>query len=119
MAEAYATPNKTHIGRRVMSMRIASGMSREVLAEKVGISAQFIADIEYGNKGMSLTTFYVMCQALNVTPDYLLAGNRYSQEYQDERSMVCEEIMEAISSCDVKHLKGISGIIRIYLDGRK
>lgn len=117
MAEEYAAPNRRHIGRRVASLRMANGLSREALAGKVGISPQFIADIEYGNKGMSLKTFYIMCQALNVTPNYLLAGNRYSNDNQDERSMVCEEIMGIISDCDVKHLKRISGIIKIYVDG--
>lgn len=117
MAEMYELPNKKNIGRRVMSMRLANGLSREALAGEVGVSAQFIADIEYGNKGMSLTTFFVTCQALNVTPNYLLAGNKYSQDDQDERSRVCEEIMEIIRECDVKHLKSISGIVRIYVDG--
>lgn len=117
MTETYEVPNKINIGRRITTMRIANGLSREALAGEVGVSAQFIADIEYGNKGMSLTTFFIMCQALNVTPNYLLAGNRYSQEDQDERSRVCEEIMETIRECDIKHLKSISGIVRIYVDG--
>ena len=63
------------IGIRIKQLRISQGLTRERLAEKAEISTQFLADIEYGNKGMSAATLYKLCKALSVSSDYLLFGN--------------------------------------------
>ena len=60
------------IGRRFMAMRLANGMTRAELAEKVEKSNQTLASIEYGHKGMSLQTLCSICDALEVTPNYIL-----------------------------------------------
>ena len=56
MSDELKELNQIAVGRRIRTMREARGMSREALAEIVDISPQFIADIEYGNKGMSIRT---------------------------------------------------------------
>ena len=55
-----------------------SGSAVKKLAELLDVSPQFVADIEYGNKGISIKRFYLLSQVLDVTADYLLAGNIYS-----------------------------------------
>ena len=69
------TLDQKEMGRRVRNRREAMNMSREDLAEKLGVSTQFVADIEYGNKGVSIRKLYLLCQILDVTADYVLAGN--------------------------------------------
>lgn len=51
------------------------GYKRDDLADKVGITTTFLADIENGSKGMGMDTLYWMADALLVTTDYLLKGN--------------------------------------------
>lgn len=63
------------IGMRIKELRIEKGYTREKLAEKADISTQFLADIEYGNKGMSVSTLYKLCKALCISSDYLIFGN--------------------------------------------
>lgn len=63
------------IGGRIRALRNEKELTRERLAEKAEISTQFLADIESGNKGMSATTLYKLCKALNISSDYLLFGN--------------------------------------------
>lgn len=119
MGELFDLPDKADIGKRIMSSRNSLGMTREELAEKAGVSVQFTADVEYGNKGMSLTTFYMMCQALNATPNYLLAGTKYSSEGSEEYIRTCDEITALLRGCDDKRISGAGEIVRIYVEKTK
>ncbi len=109
--------DQKEMGKRVRSRRESLGLSREKLSEYLDVSPQFIADIEYGNKGISIKRFYLLCQVLDVTADYLIAGNVYSNETDRESMLVCEEIMTLLQRCDTKQLKGIREIAEIYADG--
>lgn len=111
--------DQKEMGRRVRNRREARKMSREELAEQLCVSPQFVADIEYGNKGVSIKRLYMLCQILDVTADYLLAGNVYSADEDKEALQVCEEIMGLLQRCDAKQLKGIREIAEIYADGVK
>lgn len=62
------------VGQRVRSVREAQKLSREKLAERADISAQFLADIEGGKKGMTVATLYRLCLALGASADYLVFG---------------------------------------------
>lgn len=71
MAEKLRPLDQVEMGRRVRSRREAIGLSRENLAEQLDVSAQFIADIEYGHKGISI-------KKLNI----LVKGNHLSGELE-------------------------------------
>ena len=109
--------DKKEMGKRVRSRREALGLSREKLAEYLDVSPQFVADVEYGNKGLSIKRLYLLCQIFDVTADYLLAGNVYSSDTDKESMLVCEEIMTLLHRCDARQLKGIRDIAEIYADG--
>ena len=100
------------IGRRVRLQRDLLGLSREKLAEKAELSSQFISDIEYGHKRMSITTLYKVSQALEVSADYLLAGR--DEENDEGASKIREEINSRLLHCNKDQLDGISEITRIY-----
>ena len=51
--------DQKEMGKRVRSRRESLGLSREKLSEYLDVSPQFIADIEYGNKGISIKRFYL------------------------------------------------------------
>lgn len=60
------------LGRRVRQQRVMCGMTQEELAEKSGISCSFVGHIERGEKKFSIGTLVGLCNAMCVTPDYLL-----------------------------------------------
>ena len=62
------------IGYRVRKLREKNGYSRDVLSELANLSNTFIADIESGKKGMTVESLVKLCNALHVTPDYLVYG---------------------------------------------
>lgn len=61
------------IGQKIKKHRLEQGLSQEQAAELCGISASFYGNIERGTKIMSLSTFVDICQALQISPDSLLA----------------------------------------------
>lgn len=52
------------MGARIKAKRLNLRYTRETFAELVDISPQFLADIEYGKKGMSFTTLKKICKCL-------------------------------------------------------
>lgn len=68
-------PLNIRMGQRFREAREAKGWSRERLAEKIGLSVQFITDLELGNSGIRLDRFATLCQLLNVNAHTVLFGD--------------------------------------------
>lgn len=64
------------IGRRIRNKREQQGLSREKLSEMANISSQFLADIETGKKGMTVSTLKKLCDALCVSSDAIVYGEQ-------------------------------------------
>ena len=68
----FYKPTNIKIGARIRETRESARMTREAFAERVDISAQFLADIERGRMGASLETIIKICDVLGVTTDTIL-----------------------------------------------
>lgn len=62
------------IGARIRKQREQFGYTREAFAEKLDITPKFCADIELGNKGMSVQTLCNIAAVLKLSTDYILYG---------------------------------------------
>ena len=62
------------IGLRIRKQREQFGFTREAFAEKLDITPKFCADIELGNKGMSVQTLCKISDVLKLSTDYILFG---------------------------------------------
>ena len=71
------------IGQRIQKERKALGLSQEQLAVAVGVSLNSISSIERGIFSPALDTFHEICDALMVSPDYLLFGKRDLSEFSN------------------------------------
>lgn len=60
------------LGERVRARRNMLKITRETLAEKIGVSTRFLADVESGKVGVSIETLRNLSAALNISSDYLL-----------------------------------------------
>lgn len=54
-------------GCRVRELRIAQGLSQEVLAQKTGLHRTYIGGIERGERNVSLVNIFKIAQALGIT----------------------------------------------------
>ena len=62
---------KKELGNRIREIRTAHSLTQEALAEKIGLSAKSLSQIELGNNFVSAETLNLLCQALDVTPKVL------------------------------------------------
>lgn len=60
------------LGRRIHQKRRELRMTQTQLAAKVGLSVSFLGHIERGSRKASLESIVSLCNALNVSPNYLL-----------------------------------------------
>lgn len=66
-----------------MALRTDMGLTRERMAEKVGITSKFLYEIEVRGTGFSVYTLLGIAQTLGVSTDYILTGKE-NGNYDDE-----------------------------------
>ena len=67
------------MGERIRVAREAAGLTQENLADEIGVSGQFISDLERGKVGTSVPRLVRLCEALSVSADYILVRNDIQQ----------------------------------------
>lgn len=67
------------IGNRIQEKRKEKHYTRDVLANKVGISSKFLYEIETGRKNFSADTLRRLAQELDVSCDYIMLGEKAEQ----------------------------------------
>ena len=82
------------IGSRINALRRERGLTQEVLAERMEVSVQMISNLELGKKAIRPENLIKVCDALNVSADYVLRGVRTERE--------TEGFMEKYSSLSVE-----------------
>jgi transcriptional regulator with XRE-family HTH domain len=55
------------VGRNFARLRAASGLTQEQLAERCGISQQYLSGLEKGKRNPTVVTLYVIAQGLGVS----------------------------------------------------
>ena len=65
------------MGRRIHDRRKELKLTQEVLAEAMDVSVQMISNLELGKKAIRPENLIKLCEALNVSSDYILM-NKHS-----------------------------------------
>ena len=79
------------IGQRIREVRSDKKLTQEYLAEKTGVNVSHISNIETNKAKVSLTLLVGICNALDVTMDYLLEN-----EYHLPTSILEKELFNVI-----------------------
>jgi len=98
------------IGKRIAKRRNVLNITQAELAELANISATYTGSVERGAK-CSIETVMKLCEALKVTPDYLLLG--IDKEYRNDN---LDDVKDYIYRCDPKKKKTIKEFIKWYAD---
>lgn len=67
---------KAEIGNRIRDYRVMNRLTQTSFAEAAGISVNFLSEIENGKRGFSTDTLYYICNAFNISADYILFGEK-------------------------------------------
>ena len=63
------------VNERIKELRSRLGLTQEEFSSKIGLSRNFIAQIETGTKKPSDRTIFDICEKFNVNEDWLRTGN--------------------------------------------
>lgn len=99
------------IGTRIRYIRELNHYTREELAEYADISSKFLYEIESGQKGLSATNLLKICQALEVSCDYIMTGK---VDYK-----CSEELINILESFDTTQIPNVKKMLTILLEVSK
>lgn len=95
------------LGKRIKEMRQKRNLSQESLAEMIGVcNGTHLSNIERGLYGLSLPRLVQVCQALNVSADYLLFGTS-TNDVETALHAAIEQLSNTQKDCFIE-------IIRTY-----
>ena len=103
--------DKKLLGKKINIARKDKGCTSEKLSEVCNINSTYLRQIESGAKMPSLPVFISLCQALKVSPSYLLSDLIPDPEIQEMDAM-----WELWQKASPKQIKMISSMIRSVLD---
>lgn len=99
---------------RIRDARKRSRLSQATLSELVDLSPSYISYIENGVKGMSLETFVMIANALDVSTDLLLM-----EQINGGEVYIIEEISKILAGCDKREAQIILETMRTLRDALK
>lgn len=85
------------IGQNLLHTRTRLGLTQEDLADKVEISTTFYANLECGNRMMSIVTLRKLADALCVSTDSLLYDDRPNAQIHSIQMMLQDQPNKVVS----------------------
>ena len=101
------------LGKRINMVRKDRGFTADRLSELCSINATYLRQIEGGTKVPSLPVFINICNALKISPDYLLRDALGDNEVSDIR-----ELAELWESTSPSQQEIAAAMIRAVLERR-
>lgn len=102
-------------GKRIQKIRKKLGLTQEQLAEKVGISAHFVYEIEHGQKTMSLYTLADITLALGTSTDYILFGRTPDISTDARDIMINDDLSHIIETVPMSKRNAVKNIVKSVL----
>lgn len=97
-------------GKRIKKIRKSLKLTQEQLAEKAGISAHFVYEIEHGQKTMSLYTLTDIALALGTSTDYILDISSGARDV-----MINDDLSHIIETVPLSKRDAIKNIVKSVL----
>ena len=96
------------LSKKLKEIRLSKGLTQEYIANMADVNTSHISNIENNRVKISLSTLVQICNALEVTVDYIL-----SDEYLTPSLGLEQEILRELKTCSPKTQKQILEIIKI------
>lgn len=90
------------VGKRIMERRKKLGMTQEALAEKSGVTTQFVSYAESGKRAMRPENLMKIASALGVSTDYILTG-----DIIDKDKLLLSEKLDRLTAVEVQIVESI------------
>lgn len=101
--------NYPEISQKLKELRLSKNLTQEYVANVADVNTSHICNIENNRVKVSLSTLVQICNALDVSVDYIL-----SNEYTHPDSALEQEILRELSHCSKEDKEKILKIIKIF-----
>jgi transcriptional regulator with XRE-family HTH domain len=98
------------LGRRVRELRTQAGITQAVLAERIGVSPEFLSRMEWGSESPSFHTLHNLAESLGVTPKDLLDFATKPLRCRKERSLL--GLTSLLAPLDVEVVQLVEAVAR-------
>ena len=98
------------MGQRIMVRRKSLRMTQEELADKLGVSAQMISNLELGKKAIRPENLAKVCDVLGLSADFILTGANTKTDV--------DAVAEKLTQLTAEELQMVSDIID-YMNKKK
>lgn len=105
------TKEEKEIGERIKYLREVNNYTRDALAERIGISAKFLYEIEKGRKGFSADTLVKIARSVSVSCDYIMLGD-------NEQNKVISDIEKIMEEFSIEQLEQLREILEMVIKGK-
>lgn len=95
------------IGKKLKEIRQSKGLTQEYVAHMADVNTSHISNIENNRVKISLQTLVYVCNALDVTLDFVLG-----KEYHQPNSVLDNAIVKELADCDEATKEQILKIIK-------
>lgn len=102
------------LGEKVKNIRLENNVTREILTENIDVSSRFLADVESGKVGVSLSTLKNICKYLGVSSDYLLNLTESNEKYSEKTGLV-----NRINQLDEKYIPELNKIVIAFTEATR
>ncbi len=99
------------LGARIKEQRKLKGYTREAFAEELSVSTRFLADVENGQVGVSISTLKNISVILDIPTDYLIGITDL-----DNQNLFRQSAINKLEKIDEKHLQQINTILDCILN---
>lgn len=107
------------LGERIKKARIEKRYTLEKLSEEIGISRNFLWEIEAGRKAPAIQTLYNISKTLNLSVDYVFDLSQKSKWLHSEaEDILTTEIYRILNKMDSKEIKIIYKLLETYLSNK-
>ena len=96
------------IGRRVKHYRKMKSLTQRELAAEIGVNHSYIANIEQGQKGISLEKMLELCMWFNISLSDLLPINEQSN---NEKENMIKKIADSLRSWETEQVKLLEAMV--------
>lgn len=83
-----------NIGEAIKKMRASRGLSQKELAEKIGMSATALCNIEKGHCFPSKDTIKAICDAMDIPVSWLLFSSITEEDVPEEKRVIFNALRE-------------------------
>ena len=94
----YICKEVRNVNERIKALRKELKMSQDVVAEKLGLTKNYISLVENGNRKLSEQSIKVLCSILNVNEEWLRTGNGEMFIPKSKEQLFSELLGEAVKA---------------------